>query len=129
MRRDSGFSVIELVVVIVVSGVLAAVAVPINSNTTTKAIMSEADAGLRAIETQLKIHKAIAGEFPTMSRGSYVISADWINIESGTLTGKYFSDYAYTIESTPDSYTLTCATGDLLSTDLVMKSASVTRGG
>lgn len=129
MRRNSGFSVIELVVVVVVSGVLAAVAVPISSNSTTKAIMSEADAGLRTIETQLRIHKAIAGEFPSMSKDSYVISADWHGIKSGGLTGKYFSDFAYTIESTPDSYTITCVTGDLLPSDLVMKSVRVTTGG
>jgi len=122
MRKNSGFSVVEMVVVVVISGILAAVAVPINSNSTTKAIMSEADAGLRLIETQLRIHKAISGEFPIMSNGSYVISGDWHNIDSGGLTGKYFTDYSYTIVSNPDSYTITCATGDLLPANLVMKS-------
>ncbi|MCF7808137.1 MAG: prepilin-type N-terminal cleavage/methylation domain-containing protein [Candidatus Marinimicrobia bacterium] len=129
MRKNSGFSVVELVVVIVISGVLAAVAVPLNSNTTTNAIMSEADAGLKVIETQLRIYKAMAGEYPTMSKGSYVISGDWHGIKAGELTGKYFSDYAYTIESTPESYTVTCVTGKLLSSDLVMKSVGIAAGG
>lgn len=129
MRRNSGFSMVEMVVVIVISGILAAVAVPINSNSTTKAIMSEADAGLRIIETQLRIHRAISGEYPSMPRGSYVISGNWHGIESGGLTGKYFTDYSYTIESNPDSYTITCSAGDLLSSDLVMNHTGIIFGG
>ena len=128
MRRNSGFSVVELVVVIVISGILAAVAVPINSNSSTKAIMSEADAGLRMIQTQLRIHHAISGEYPTMPEGSYVISGDWHSIEAGALTGKYFSDYSYTITSNPDSYTITCETGELLSSDLVKQSNAFNSG-
>jgi type II secretory pathway pseudopilin PulG len=129
MRKSSGFSTVELVVVVVISGILAVVAVPINSNSTTKAIMSEADAGLRTIETQLRIHRAIAGEYPSMPNGSYVISGDWHNIDSGGLTGKYFTDYSYTIQSNPDSYTITCAAGDLLPANLMMKSDGSVTGG
>lgn len=118
MRRNSGFSIVELVVIVVISGVLAAIAVPINTNSLTKAKLSEADAALRSIQTHLRIYYNRTGEYPRMAEGSYVIGADWHNLESGQLTGEYFTDYSYTIASSPTQYTITCVTGTELPHDI-----------
>jgi type IV pilus assembly protein PilA len=129
MQKKNGFSLIEVVVVLALSGLIAAIAIPINSNTTTKAKMSEADVGLRNIRTQLQLHFNQTGAYPTMASGSYVIGSPWHDIESGELTGKYFTDYSYTIESDPISFVITCATGDQLPSDCKMRPLGKITGG
>jgi len=120
---------IEIAIVLFISGALAAIAVPISSNSETKAKMSEADASLRSIRTQLRIFYGQNGEYPTMTSGSYVIGSDWHNLESGSLAGRYFTDYSYTIESNPSAFTITCVTGDILSSNISMNATGKLMGG
>lgn len=129
MKLNSGFSVVELAIVLMISGVLAVVAVPINSNTETKAKMSEADVAMRNIRTQLRIYYNANGSYPSTENGNYVIGASWHDIQSGELTGKYFSDYSYMIKTTDNDYVITCVTGDILPSDLTMNSAGKLMGG
>ncbi|MCF7824537.1 MAG: type II secretion system GspH family protein [Candidatus Marinimicrobia bacterium] len=129
MRLNSGFSIVELTVVLLISGALAAVAVPINSNSETKAKMSEADVALRTIRTQLRIYFNENGAFPSTESSKYVIGASWHEIKSGELTGKYFNDYSYVIEFTEDNYLITCVTGDILPSNLTMNASGKLMGG
>jgi len=129
MKKNNGFSVVELVVVLLISGILAAVAVPLSANSETKAKMSEADAALRNIRTQLRVYYNQNGVFPTMSSGSYVIGESWHDIKAGELTGKYFTDYSYTIKSTPTAFIITCNTGDILPSNLRMDVSGKLMGG
>ena len=129
MNKNSGFSLVELMIVIVIIGVLAAVAVPIYSNNVMKAKMSEADASLGSIRTQLRLYYGENGEYPTLSSGSYVIGASWHDIKTGELTGKYFTDSSYTIESDATTYTITCAAGDILTSDRELNQAGTLSGG
>jgi len=129
MRTNRGFSIIEIAIVLFISGALAAVAVPISSNSETKAKMSEADASLRNIRTQLRIYYGQNGEYPSMANGSYVIGSSWHNLASGSLAGKYFTDYSYTIESSPSAFTITCVTGDILPSNISMNVTGTLMGG
>ena len=97
---NRGFSLVELMIVIVIIGILAAVAVPIYSNSVMKAKQSEADAALGSIRRLLLLHRAEYGEFPKEVHNTYIIGADWNDIKSGELTGNYFTDSSYTYRST-----------------------------
>jgi len=117
--RSSGFSLVELMIVIVIIGVLAAVAVPVYSNNVTKAKRAEADAALGSIRTQLDIFKAEFGRYPKERIAEYVIGASWNEINPGELTGKYFTDSSYTYYGSPNGKVIkiTCGKGDILDND------------
>jgi len=117
--RIKGFSLVELMIVIVIIGVLAAIAVPIYSNTVTKAKRVEADAALGSIRTQLDIYKGEFGRYPKERVAEYVMGSSWNDIKQGELTGKYFSDSSYTYYGSPNGKVMkiTCNRGDILEYD------------
>lgn len=114
-----GFSLVELMIVIVIIGVLAAIAVPVYSNNVIMAKRSEADAGLGSIRTQLDIFKGEYGRYPKERTAEYVNGAPWNAINSGELTGKYFSDSSYTYYGSPNGKVIkiTCAKGNIMDLD------------
>jgi len=127
--NNSGFSLVELMIVIVIIGVLAAVAVPIYNNNVRKAKMSEADAALGSIRTQLRVYYGENGSYPVAS-DQYVITADWADVRTGELTGTYFTDSSYTYTSTDGSdYTITCAAGSILDSDRTLDQDGAFAGG
>ncbi len=131
MKKNSGFSLVELMIVIVIIGVLAAVAVPIYNNNVMKAKMSEADAALGSIRTQLRVYYGENGKYPTGVTAGVVANATWYDINTGELNGKYFNDASYTYTSGADSlsYTITCAAGSILESDRVRNQAGTLSGG
>ena len=126
--RASGFTLLELMIVIVIIGVLAAVAVPIYSNNVNKAKQSEADASLGSIRRLLLLYKAEYGEFPKEVHNNYIIGADWNDIVPGELTGKYFSDSSYTYRSTNTQvFRLICDKGNVLGNNRTINELSIPR--
>lgn len=94
--KQSGFTLVELMIVIVIVGVLAAIAVPIYTNNVKRAKMSEADAALGTIRTQLRVYYAENGAYPVQAIVADVVGSAWNNISAGQLDGKYFADASYT---------------------------------
>lgn len=130
LHHKNGFTLVELMIVIVIVGVLAAIAVPIYTNNVKKAKMSEADAALGTIRTQLRISYAENGVYPTVDPAAAVVGGAWNNIVAGQLTGKYFADASYTYLSADGvSYTITCAAGTVLDSDRTMNQVGTLAGG
>ncbi|MBT3227558.1 MAG: prepilin-type N-terminal cleavage/methylation domain-containing protein [Candidatus Marinimicrobia bacterium] len=130
MNRNSGFSLVELMIVIVIIGVLAAVAVPIYNNNVMKAKMSEADAALGSIRTQLRVYYGENGTYPTEASAVDVVGASWNDINTNELDGKYFSDSSYTYLSADGAaYTITCKAGAILEADRTLNQAGTLAGG
>jgi len=67
--RDSGFTLIELMVVIVILGVLAAVIAPRIIGRTDEAKVTEAMVQIRNFETALKLYKLDNGVYPSTEQG------------------------------------------------------------
>ena len=130
--RAKGFTLVELMVVVLIVGILAAVAVPLMSGRIDSAKWSEGKAGAGTIASALRAYAAEKGDFasaPTLAT---------VGISSNELDGTYFSSAAYTITSassssgrvsfvitvvagdstrsgapsTPDTVTLTCNAGN-----------------
>jgi len=128
MKRNSGFSLVELMIVIVIIGVLAAVAVPIYSNNVMKAKMSEADAALGSIRTQLRVYYGENGQYINTT-STAVTSLTGIDIDAGELTGKYFEDANYTYVGSADTFVVTCAANGILESDRTLNHLGALAGG
>jgi len=94
-NNSKGFSLVELMIVIVIVGLLAAVAVPIYYNNMYTAKKAEAYAAMGSIRTQINYYYAEYGWYPIVDKKDYVIGAFWNDIKPGELKGINFSDSSY----------------------------------
>jgi len=94
--EETGFTLVELLVVMLILGILAAIAIPSFFNQRNKARDADAKAAARTAQTAIET-------FATDNNGSYagVAATDLTRIEP-TLTGK-----TITVTSTANSYTVT----------------------
>ena len=98
-RRKNGFSLVELMIVIVIIGVLAGAAVPIYQHNLEVAKRAEAVAGIGTVRKQLRMYYGSTGTYPISDKYRKVIGQNWNDINSGELTGKYFKDNNYRYRS------------------------------
>lgn len=131
LMNESGFTLVELMIVIVIVGILAAVAVPIYQGNINKAKMTECDSALGTIRTALRVCYAEHGKYPTAAAGTAVTAVDSIGISSEDLDGKYFDATDYTLTSDPTTYEIKCATTTVLgtTTDRTLNHLGVFSGG
>jgi len=125
-----GYSMVELAIVIGVIILVTAAAVPIYSSNVRKAKLSEADANLGSIRTQLRIYYGQNSEYPKAPSGAMVVGASWNNIDTGGLTGKYFADSSYTYVSEAGiDFTIICETESMLDSDRTIDQSGFLTGG
>lgn len=111
---SSGFSLLELMIIIVIIGVLAAVAVPIYSKNVERAIRAEGEATLGSIRTQVLMYYGEWGEFPIEPLGR-IITQDWHQIKPAELDGKNFDRFSYYYQGLDgSSYLIGLHRGDVL---------------
>lgn len=97
-RKRRGFTLIELMVVILVVGVLAAVAVPIIRGRNEQAKWSEAVATAGTIRTALRIYYAENPVGAAAMAGSTVDTVqETLGFTASDLTGRYFQASNFTI--------------------------------
>ncbi|MBL7135086.1 MAG: prepilin-type N-terminal cleavage/methylation domain-containing protein [Candidatus Marinimicrobia bacterium] len=130
-RNQKGFTLVELMIVIVIVGILAAVAVPIYTANIRKAKMSECDAALGTVRTALRVYYATADpipKYPTAAAGTQVSAVSGLDIDAADLAGKYFIATNYTLTSADTFYTIKCDNA-LLTTPRELNEIGVFSGG
>ncbi len=112
-NSQSGFNLLELMIVIVIAGVLAGVAAPIYRKGIQKAIQAEGEAALGSIRTQVMAYYGEWGEFPTAALGR-VITQDWHDIKPAELDGTNFDRYSYYYQGDATTYLIGLHRGQVL---------------
>jgi type IV pilus assembly protein PilA len=102
MTSRKGFTLIELMVVIFIVGILAAVAIPIMRGRIDAAKWSEGKAAAGSIRTAIRAYFAEKGVsygtgFSTDLAGAFTKFSGPLGFSTGDLTGKYFVDGDYAI--------------------------------
>jgi len=105
MRRREGFTLIELMVVILIVGILAAVSIPLMRGRIDSAKWSEGKAIMGTIATALRAHVAEKGSAYTASP-----SLSQMGFSGNDLDGTYFaaSDFSWSLsDDDPIAFTIT----------------------
>ncbi len=97
-RNQKGFTLVELMIVVVIVGILAAVAIPMYRGSVDRAKASEAVAALGSIRSAMRVYY---GEHATYINASFTANAevtngDVLDITEPDLLGRYFSKDCYT---------------------------------
>ena len=129
MKRRKGFTLIELMVVILIVGILAAVAIPILRGRIDAAKWSEGKAMMGSIGTAIRAYHAEKG--PTGAAPTTLsIAPTGLGFATGDLDGTYFRDADFSFSVTamdPLTFTITCTPGSttLNPTSYVLSQAGV----
>jgi len=98
MKKLCGFTLIELMVVILIVGVLAAAAVPLMRGRIDRSKWTEANAAAGSIRTAMKAYLMETGNTVTGSLGNASVQQA-LGVQSSDLTGSYFVAEDYNIDS------------------------------
>lgn len=90
-QKKSGFTLVELMVVAIIVAILAAVAIPLMTGNTKRAMATEADAGIGTIASAMRMYKAENGSYPS------AISAITNTVSAADLDGQFFDGANYSI--------------------------------
>jgi general secretion pathway protein G len=122
---DGGFTLIELMVVIVILGILAGLIVPRIMGRTDEAKIVKAEIDIAAVETALKLYRLDNGFYPTTEQGllalvekpeSGVIPRNWAAggyLDKGKVPkDPWGNEYLYLSPGVHDEYDITSYGGD-----------------
>ena len=100
LHSKRGFTLVELIVVVIIVGILASVAIPMMSGNISQAKRTEAVAACGAIRTSERAVFAETGNYVNFAAGAFGTTANINNyLRTGDLNGKYYKDGNYAVTS------------------------------
>ncbi len=106
-RNQGGFTLVELMIVVIIVGILAAVAIPMYQGATERAKASEAVAALGTIRGAMRVYFAEHGTYVItgVAIGDQVTNPGVLDVTDTDLLGRYFSTECYTFDAIPGAAT------------------------
>jgi type IV pilus assembly protein PilA len=109
---QSGFTLIELMIVVAIIGILAAIALPAYTDYTARAQATEGLTSVAGLQKELAVALADTGIFPASGSDAHIAAA--------LIGGKYFPSGSITIGNSTGIITTTFATGTNANKTLVL---------
>ena len=111
-RNQRGFTLVELMIVVIIVGILAAVAIPMYQGATERAKASEAVAALGTVRGAMRVYYAEHGTYVNANfvNGGAVTAGGILSVIDTDLAGRYFSTECYTFDGapTPNTFSIEC---------------------
>ena len=106
-KNQGGFTLVELMIVVIIVGILAAVAIPMYQGATERAKASEAVAALGTIRGAMRVYYAEHGTYVNASftLNAQVTNGSILDVSDTDLLGRYFSTECYTFDAVPTATT------------------------
>jgi len=127
---DKGFTLIELMIVVIIVGVLAMVAIPMYQLVPERARATEAESGLGAVRSALRCYYAERGSYvnAAFTDGAQVTAGGVLSVTDDDLLGRYFSTECYTFNGAPTANTFSVeCDGDNSTAPMATEAGGITR--
>jgi type II secretion system protein G len=122
-RRERGFTLVELMVVVAVIGVLATIAIPLYANIQARGRLAKAQADSRTLASAVSVYGAHMGRIPSTLTQLTTVATNALGQPGGPFMAAVptapggWSTYAYTPNTTAGTFTISTS-GDGTSVSL-----------
>ena len=111
-RNERAFTLIELMIVVIIVGILAAVAIPLYRVIPERSMSTEATAALGLVKNAMRTYYAEHGSYADASfqDGALVTVGGVLAVSPIDLEGRHFSEECYTFDgdAEPSTFTVQC---------------------